>query len=285
MSESKVFMFPEMTSGNSGVDPNLMALLNQNGGFGGNNWMWIFFLWFLWPLMRGNGMYGQDGTGFLSSQLNNTAGRELVMQAIQGNGDAIRSLSTNLNCDINAIKAAINGVQTSIQGVGNQVGMSAMQIINSVQAGNTALGQQIAECCCENRLAICQQTNTISNSIESAADRLRGTTDSGFSAVLSKLDAIQNQNLLDKIDQLREEKSTLTTQINIGNQNAYNASLIQSTVAPIAAQLNALNTEVAGIKCHLPSTTTIPYSPVTAVPNCVAYGLGLYGGNNGGFWF
>lgn len=285
MSESKVFMFPEMTSGNSGVDPNLMALLNQNGGFGGNNWMWIFFLWFLWPLMRGNGMYGQDGTGFLSSQLNNTAGRELVMQAIQGNGDAIRSLSTNLNCDINAIKAAINGVQTSIQGVGNQVGMSAMQIINSVQAGNTALGQQIAECCCENRLAICQQTNAISNSIESAADRLRGTTDSGFSAVLSKLDAIQNQNLLDKIDQLREEKSTLTTQINIGNQNAYNASLIQSTVAPIAAQLNALNTEVAGIKCHLPSTTTIPYSPVTAVPNCVAYGLGLYGGNNGGFWF
>lgn len=141
MSESKVFMFPEMTSGNSGVDPNLMALLNQNGGFGGNNWMWIFFLWFLWPLMRGNGMYGQDGTGFLSSQLNNTAGRELVMQAIQGNGDAIRSLSTNLNCDINAIKTAINGVQTSIQGVGNQVGMSAMQIINSVQAGNTALGQ------------------------------------------------------------------------------------------------------------------------------------------------
>ena len=285
MSESKVFMFPEMTSGNSGVDPNLTALLNQNGGFGGNNWMWIFFLWFLWPLMRGNGMYGQDGTGFLSSQLNNTAGRELVMQAIQGNGDAIRSLSTNLNCDINAIKTAINGVQTSIQGVGNQVGMSAMQIINSVQAGNTALGQQIAECCCENRLAICQQTNAISNSIESAADRLRGTTDSGFSAVLSKLDAIQNQNLLDKIDQLREEKSTLTTQINIGNQNAYNASLIQSTVAPIAAQLSALNTEVAGIKCHLPSTTTIPYSPVTAVPNCVAYGLGLYGGNNGGFWF
>lgn len=285
MSESKVFMFPEMTSGNSGIDPNLMALLNQNGGFGGNNWMWIFFLWFLWPLMRGNGMYGQDGTGFLSSQLNNTAGRELVMQAIQGNGDAIRSLSTNLNCDINAIKTAINGVQTSIQGVGNQVGMSAMQIINSVQAGNTALGQQIAECCCENRLAICQQTNAISNSIESAADRLRGTTDSGFSAVLSKLDAIQNQNLLDKIDQLREEKSALTTQINIGNQNAYNASLIQSTVAPIAAQLSALNTEVAGIKCHLPSTTTIPYSPVTAVPNCVAYGLGLYGGNNGGFWF
>jgi hypothetical protein len=83
MSESKVFMFPEATSGSHGIDPNLMAMLNQNGGFGGNNWMWIFFLWFLWPLMRGNGMYGQqDGTGFLSSQLNNTAGRELIMQAI-----------------------------------------------------------------------------------------------------------------------------------------------------------------------------------------------------------
>lgn len=58
---------------------------------------------------------------------------------------------------------------TQVQNVGNQVGMSGMQIINAVQAGNTQLGQQIAQCCCDNRLAICQQTNAIQNSINNVA--------------------------------------------------------------------------------------------------------------------
>ena len=46
MESSKIMMFPEM--GNSGIDPNLLLALNNNGGFGGNNWMWILFLWLIW---------------------------------------------------------------------------------------------------------------------------------------------------------------------------------------------------------------------------------------------
>lgn len=63
MSE-KVFMFPEgNTSGNSNVDPALLMALNNGGGFGGNgNWMWIIFLFFLYPLMR-NGGFGGFGCG------------------------------------------------------------------------------------------------------------------------------------------------------------------------------------------------------------------------------
>jgi transcriptional regulator with XRE-family HTH domain len=50
--------------------------------------------------------------------------------------------------------------------------------------------------------------------------------------------------------------------------------------------LNQVQSEVAGIKCKLPETVTTPYSPFTAVPNCVAYQAGLYGLNaaNNGFW-
>lgn len=52
MSDSKVFMLPDMQAGSNQLDPNLLMALNQNGGFGGNgSWMWIFFLFFLWPLM------------------------------------------------------------------------------------------------------------------------------------------------------------------------------------------------------------------------------------------
>lgn len=41
MESSKIMMFPEM--GNNSIDPNLLMALNNNGGFGGNNWIWIMF--------------------------------------------------------------------------------------------------------------------------------------------------------------------------------------------------------------------------------------------------
>ena len=122
--------------------------------------------------MRGNGYgFGNDSSEFgsLSSQLNNDASRELLMQAINRNGGAIDGLAQMFNCKSDTITQAINGVMTQVQNVGNQVGMSGMQIINAVQAGNTQLGQQIAQCCCDNRLAICQQTNAIQNSINNVA--------------------------------------------------------------------------------------------------------------------
>ena len=37
MESSKIMMFPEM--GNNSIDPNLLMALNNNGGFGGNNWI------------------------------------------------------------------------------------------------------------------------------------------------------------------------------------------------------------------------------------------------------
>ena len=74
-------MFPEMGS-NNGIDPNLLLALNNNGGFGGNNWIWILFLWMIWG-WGGNGNWGGNGSnGFLSNQIANDSGRELLMNAI-----------------------------------------------------------------------------------------------------------------------------------------------------------------------------------------------------------
>lgn len=300
MSDSKVFMFPENGT-NTQLDPNLMMALNNNGGFGGNgNWMWIIFLFFLYPLMR-NGFYGGDssalGTGYLSNQITNGAGRDLLMQAIQGNRDAINQLSTQLNTSVGNVQTAVNGVMSSVQQVGNQVGMSAMQTINAVQAGNQALGQQIAQCCCdnkllvtnqgyENRIATLNQTNVLENAInnntvkqqegfttvtfqnqtqqaatqraiQDGVQNLKDATTLQTNSIIAKLDAIEDARKDREINALTAQLASVTAKAER-----------EAELAPIIKQLDQ-------IQCKQPSTVTTQYSPFVAVPNCVAY-QGLY---------
>jgi hypothetical protein len=128
MESSKIMMFPEM--GNNSIDPNLLMALNNNGGFGGNNWMWILFLWLIWGYggWGGNGFGGNGGNGFLSNQIANDSGRELLMNAIQGNRDSINSLANLLNTEVNTVQNGIFTLNNAITSVGTQVGMSGLQI-------------------------------------------------------------------------------------------------------------------------------------------------------------
>lgn len=326
MSDSKVFMFPETGSSNGelmsiigpllsqrGLDPNLLLTMSRNNGMFGSegSWfMWILFLLFFtgWG---GNGFGGfgnranAAGDAYLGNLINNDNGRELLMSAIQGNGSAISQLASTLNCSLGDIQTAINGVMSQIQSVGNQVGMSTQQIINALQAGNCQIASKIADCCCENRLAISQQTNTLQNAINSVAtgqergfstvayetqkqtcdiqDSIKSATD----AILAGQRDAEMREMQNKIDALRESNSHKDVIINNGQQTAVFSQMIQSATAPIATAVSALQGDVNGIKCKLPETTTIPYSPVVGVPQCVAaqYGLG-YGLNPyaNGFW-
>lgn len=232
---------------------------------------------------------------------NNDTGRELLMSAIQGNGNAINQLASTLNCDINSVKSAINGVMSQIQGVGNQVGMSSQQIINAVQAGNCQIASQIAKCCCDNQLAICQQTNTLQNAINGvnvgqergfanvAYETQRQTCDlrdsirSATDQILAGQRDAEMREMQNKIDALREANSQKDVIINNGQQTAVFNQMIQSATAPIANAVANLQGDVNGIKCKLPETVTLPFSCATAVPtqaiyNGYALGLGAYSG-------
>ena len=159
MESSKIMMFPEMGNANS-IDPNLLLAMNNNGGFGNGGWIWVLFLWLIWGY-NGNGWGNNNGTEYLSNQINNNSGRELLMNAIQGNKDAIGSLSSMLNTSISSVQNGINAINTAINQVGSQIGMSGLQIQNAIQSGNASLSSPICQCCCENRLAIANQTNTL----------------------------------------------------------------------------------------------------------------------------
>lgn len=128
---------------NKGLDPNLVAALmngnkNQDAwGGAGCYWIWIILLFFLWG---GNGFGNGFGNGAngIPAQLNNEAGRELLMNAIQGNGTAINQLASSLNCSTQQLQNAICQIQGQIQQVGNQVGLSSQQIINSIQSNSAS---------------------------------------------------------------------------------------------------------------------------------------------------
>lgn len=326
MSDSKVFMFPESGSSKGelmsiigpllsqrGLDPNLLLTMSRNNGmFGGEgSWfMWILFLLFFtgWG---GNGWGGfgnranAAGDAYLGNLINNDNGRELLMSAIQGNGTAVNQLASTLNCSLGDIQTAINGVMSQIQSVGNQVGMSTQQVINALQAGNCQIASKIADCCCENRLAISQQTNTLQNAINSVATGqergfstvayetqkqtcdIQNSIKSAADAILAGQKDAEMREMQNKIDALRESNSHKDVIINNGQQTAVFSQMIQSATAPIATAVTALQGDVNGIKCKLPDTTTIQYSPVVGVPQCVAAQYGLAGFGNPyatGFW-
>lgn len=269
----------------NGLDPNLLLAMNsRNNGMGGDgSWfMWIIFLFFLFPLFGrngwgGNGNNGGNGGGFsgIPNLINNDSSRELLMQAIEGNGQAINSLATNLNCSVGQIQQAINSLTTQVSNIGCQVGMSTQQIINSIQAGNTQIAQQLADCCCENRLAICNQTNTLQNTMNQNTLQLRDSNAAGFQAILSKLDAAETRVLQDKLDAERARSAALTTQLSQEHQTSQFGQMIGQATAPLGAALGDLSSRLAKIECKQPETVSIPYIPAMGSFLPVNYGINV----------
>lgn len=271
--DSKTYVF-DSASRNS-LDPNtLLAMMGNNGGFGGNgNWMWIIFLFFLYG-WGGNGMFGNRGTGGLANEINGDYGRTLLMQAINGNGTAISQLSSALNCSTDAIQNAIHQVQTNIQQVGSQVGMSSQAVINAIQSGNTAIASQLSQCCCDNKLLITTQgyENRIANGENTAL--LGSKIDAQTIAMNEQFCALKERELQSKIDSLLEKNSTLEATISNANQTAQIQQYVASVITPLAQ-------DIATIKASQPNTVSVPYPQLTAVPTANLYG---YGVSTGSIW-
>lgn len=258
----------------------------------------------------------------LSEQMSDNHTTDLLMAAIQGNGNALQEAATRLGCDINGIAAAVAGVRSDIASVGSQLGFSSERIINAVNQGDCGVIQALKDCCCEtqksiltnnyeNRIAIDHATASLKDSVNfvglqvekgfsntnyetqaqtcALQNTIRDAGTANTNAIIAKLDAMQNQALLDKIDALRERNSEQAVIINNAQQSAAFNQMLNSYTAPIANAVNSLQTELASVKCRLPETVTLPANtnvavPVAGVPFnafCGSWNLGLSNYNTG----
>lgn len=303
-----VYVFPDTMSKASGIDPNLLLALQNNGGFGGNgNWLWIIFLWLIWGGngWGNNGFGGNNGTGYLANQISNSEGRDLLLQAINGRADALGQLASITNTGVETVKNGIFSLQSAIQSVGSQVGMSGLQTINAVQSGNASLGSQIAQCCCENRLAICNQTNALqSQAAQNAADvrlqlaqneaadqlsvcqQTNTLTRQADGNTNTLLNAIKDQNAMIVSEfcalKERELQNKIDTQGDIITQLRNQISNDQQTLQFNAA-FHALDDKIDAIASKQPNTVPITWPNLTAVNNTpYAGGYPYYGNGFGG---
>lgn len=303
-------LLPGMLGGRS-VDPNLLALIGNRNGFGGQDGWWsIIWLVVIASIFgwNGNGGFfgGGRGSNGLPAELAGNAGRELLMQAIQGNGNAIQQIASSLNCSTQQLQTALCNVQNTITQVGNQVGLTGTQVINALQAGDNNIISQMSSCCCNVLQAIerqgcatqlqnCQNMNTLTREMNNNARNLQDATQAQTQAILAKLDAAETRVLQDKLDAERQKSATLAAQLNNEHQTQTIMGSVAQQIAPLVAGLQALQGDVDGIKCKLPNTVSVPYPQLQVynpeVARAAAFGAaaGGYagygcGGYNAGFW-
>lgn len=191
---------------------------NGFGGFGGDGWWVILFLFALMGWGNGNGFGG-----------NNDVIPYLLNQQTQD--------GVSRGFDTAAITGQISNLQESI----NNVTIAGMN-------QNFALQSQLANCCCENRLAIANLSSDIAR--ENCADR---------QAVADGVQKILDQMCQDKIDAKNERIADLERQLTMANLAASQGQQTAQILADNAAQTVALEQ-------YLNPTPRPAY--VVANPNC-----------------
>lgn len=314
MSETKVFSFPDAGAAgggnnlaamlpallqNRGIDPGyLIGMLNGNkGGFQDIIALIVFAA--IFGNGNGGGLFGGNNNG------QSAEAREMIMQTLNRNGVDISTLAQAVNTSGDQILAAVNSVSQAICGLGNQMGQNTNSIITTLLQGNNALASQLAQCCCDQKLAICQQTNTLQGAINNVAvGQERGFSSLAFEserqtcalkgAIHDSTEAIlagqRNAEMREMQRELAERDRKIAEQavvINNGQQTAIFSQMIGQATAPIVAAVQNLQGDINGIKCKLPETVTVPNPQGVLIPNCVAaqFGLGLNSlGLGAGFW-
>lgn len=212
---------------------------NGGNGFGwGGDGFWIILLFILLGGWGGNnGFSGGMGNSNLYPWMNQS---NQISEGFQ---------NQMLNDNIASIQNSLNGISTQL--CNNQMAdlerSFAAQTANT--AGMTALQAQLAQCCCDNRLATCQTQNIVAT--ESAATR--NTIQGSVQTIMDKLCALE-------LDGYKRENDNLRSQLNMAtlreSQTAQNAFIQQGLTNEVDQLYNRLS------NCPVPSVPVYGRQPI-----------------------
>ena len=220
----------------------LIALCNGGfgGGFGGgwgNNALGYDFPWIL---------NGQNG---INANTNNGFQNAMINDGITSIRDGIGDISTQLCGGFAGTTAAVTNAQNAIT---QQMYAGQLADLERSFAAQTASSQamnslqsQLAQCCCDNRLATAQTQALVQS--ENCADR--AALSEGLRDILvnntANTQRILDQMCNDKIDAKNERIADLERQLTMANlaasQTAQTARLLSDNAAQTAALENYLN--------------------------------------------
>lgn len=294
----------DMTNGMAGGSMLDLAGLLQNSVKGNNNG-WLggngdgsFLLLFLLILFGGwgNGFNNRGQAGQLTNDAAVTGAVDAAIQraradglsdqsildAIRGNQTIIQTLANTFNTDISNVQQSLCALNGGIDKLSGQIGLSGQQVINAIQMGNLNLVQQLMSCCCdtktlitqqahETQLATMEQTNTLSDRMQTGFSDIRQIIDNQTAQMTAGFQGIKDMFTQNKIDSLQAEVNRLQANANNSTQTAYLQNYINSQIAPMQTTLNNINNRV-------PSVPTPAYLVNTNTGCGANYG---YGYNNG----
>ena len=219
---------------------------NNSNGFGQDGW-WIILL-FIFLAALGNGFGGGFGGGG-SQPIIMTDGasggsvqrgfdQAALMTGIDGVQAGINNISTQLCNGFSGVTAAVTGAQNAIaqQLYSNQI--ASLQGMNSLSA-------QLAQCCCDNRLATAGLQSTIQaegcanrESLNYATRDILNNQTAGIQRILDQLCADKIDAKNDTIAQLRQELAFARTQ---ASQDVQTAQILAGQTSEVDALYNRLN--------------------------------------------
>lgn len=243
------------------------------GGFGGDGWWVILFLFALMGNGWGNGFGGGFGGGSygaydfpwllngqagINANTNNGFRDAMINDNITSVRDGIADISTQLCGGFAGVTAAVNGAQNAVsqQLYTNQI--ADMERSFNAQTASTqgmnAIQSQLAQCCCDNRAATADVKYTIAT--EACANRANSTANT--QAILDKLCQLE-------LDGYKRENDNLRSQLNMAtlreSQTAQNAFIQQGFSDEVDQLYNRLSS------CPVPSTPVYGRTPIFTCNN------------------
>jgi hypothetical protein len=262
------------------------------GGFGGDGW-WVILL-FLFACNGGWGGFGGFGGGYGNMMLGYDFPWLLTGQNNINNNTNDGFRDQMLNNGITSIRDGIGGISTQLcngfAGVNSTVNSgfanaetaaNARQIANMQQAfaaqtatsqGFNGLQAQLAQCCCDNRLASCQTQNLVQNEgnatrfadANNTRDIITSQTNS-TQAILDKLCQLELDGVKAQVEAKNDKIADLNRQLTMANlaasQSAQNAFIAQGLNDEVDALYNRLSS------CPVPTTPVYGRTPIFTCNN------------------